>query len=262
MLVRSRDIGYYRKKDDRSSLHSLLDKFNCPSTSNPPLRQRDAFLRLELSVDHRLPAKNYTPSSWCLEICYVLSQNNRISHFQVLSFTLRYTVLKIIFSFAMSIFHKWLPNIQIFRLLKNYTIIFLRLFIFTIIYYLLVNIFSIANISRRYRGHRGAMTAETLNKQNPWKCVICISLIAQDCNTWVWSKERARDGVGYPEDLYHRTVFHRLPVITRTHIHSRLVHRPSTPSIMPSNRDPRGCLDLTPVKILLIKNKNSEEILL
>jgi len=60
MLVRPRDIGYYRKKGDRSSLHSLLDKFNCPSTSKPPLRQRDAFLRLELSVDHRLPAKNYT----------------------------------------------------------------------------------------------------------------------------------------------------------------------------------------------------------
>lgn len=44
MLVRPRDIGYYRKKGDRSSLHSLLDKFNCPSTSKPPLRQRDAFL--------------------------------------------------------------------------------------------------------------------------------------------------------------------------------------------------------------------------
>lgn len=104
------------------------------------------------------------------------------------------------------------------------------------------------------------MTAETLNKQNPWKRVICISLIAQDCNTWVWSKEQARDGAGYLEDLYHRTVFHRPPVTTRTHIHSRLVHRPSTPSIMLSNRDLRGCLDLTPVKTRNSRyNKNSEE---
>jgi len=92
------------------------------------------------------------------------------------------------------------------------------------------------------------MTAETLNKQTLWKRVICISLIVQDCNTWVWSKARARDGVDYPEDLCHRTVFHRLRVITRIHIHSRLVHQHLTPSIMLSNRDPRGCLDLTPVK--------------
>jgi len=94
MLVRPRDIGYYRKKGDRSSLHSLLDKFNCPSTSKPPLRQRDAFLRLELSVDHRLPAKNYTTPPWCPEICYVLSQNDDINHFQMLSSTLCYSVLK------------------------------------------------------------------------------------------------------------------------------------------------------------------------
>lgn len=102
------------------------------------------------------------------------------------------------------------------------------------------------------------MTAETLNKQNPWKRVICISLIAQDCNIWVWNKERARDGAGYPEDLYRRTVFHRLPVITRTHIHSRLVHQPSTPFITLSNRDPRGYLGLTPVNIL-VKDKNPKE---
>lgn len=53
-------LAIIEKKGDRSSLHSLLDKFNCPSTSKPPLRQRDAFLRLGLSVDHRLPTGNYT----------------------------------------------------------------------------------------------------------------------------------------------------------------------------------------------------------
>lgn len=89
---------------------------------------------------------------------------------------------------------------------------------------------------------------DTPRKQNPRKRVICISLIAQDCNTWVWSKVQARVGVGYPEDLYHRTVFHRRPATIRTHTHSRLVRRPSTPSTTASNKDPRGCPDLIPVK--------------
>jgi len=104
MLVRPRDIGYYRKKGDRSSLHSLLDKFNCPSTSKPPLRQRDAFLRLELSVDHRLPAKNYTTPPWYPEICYVLSQNDDINHFQMLPSTLCYSVMKNRISFQYQFF--------------------------------------------------------------------------------------------------------------------------------------------------------------
>lgn len=105
------------------------------------------------------------------------------------------------------------------------------------------------NISVRYESYRTEATAETLNKQNPRKRVICISSIVQDCNTWVWSKELARDGAGYLEDLYHHIVCHRLPVTIRIRIHNQLVDRPLIPSTMPSNKDLQGCLDLTPVNM-------------
>lgn len=190
--------------------------------------------------------KLYNATVMPRNICYVLSQNDCINHFQLLSSTLRYTILK-----------DCIPY-------KNVNSFYICTQLYTALKYFLTQTFNVninyiwksvivssaANISRRYGGHRVVMTAETLNKQNPRRRVICISLIAQDCNTWVWSKEQARDGAGYPEDLYRRTVFHRPPATIRTHIHNQLVHRPSTPSTMPSNRDPRGCLlDLTPVKI-------------
>lgn len=117
---------------------------------------------------------------------------------------------------------------------------------------------SAASISGRYAevgvaSRTAEMTAETLSKQNPRKRGnLHFFDCAQGCNTWVLSKVPARDGVGYPVDLYRRTVFHRHPATIRTHIRSRSVRRPSTRSTMPSSKDPRDCPRLMPVKRVLL----------
>lgn len=86
MLARPRDIGYYRKRDDRSSL-CILCWINL--TVHP--RQNRLYVKGMRFYDSNCQSITvYLPKiiqrpPWCLEICYVLSQNDCITHFQILS---------------------------------------------------------------------------------------------------------------------------------------------------------------------------------
>lgn len=95
MLVRPRDIGYYRKKViDRLCILCWINLTVHPRQNRLYVKGMRFSTTRTVSRSPFTCRKLYNATVMPRNICYVLSQNDCINHFQLLSSTLRYTILK------------------------------------------------------------------------------------------------------------------------------------------------------------------------